>query len=143
MSEDENKALHLRYAEEVNRGFDAWRDFGDEYFGPGYVFHGSQGDLNRDGFVDNFVSAMFAAFPDTNMTIDDTVAEGDRVVSRFTVRGTHRGEFEGIAPTGKQVTLSGIVLSRIEGGRVVEDWEELNMLGLMQQIGAIPAPAEA
>ncbi len=86
---------------------------------------------------------MFAAFPDSNMTIDDTVAEGDRVVSRFTVRGTHRGEFQGIPPTGKQVTITGIAISRIEGGRVVEDWEELNMLGLMQQIGAIPAPAEA
>ncbi len=142
MSVEENKALHLRWAEEFNRGIDALRDFGDEYFGPGYVWHGPDGDLARDGFGE-FVSTMFAALPDAHMTIDDTVAEGDRLASRFTVHATHRGELQGIAATGKRVEMTGMWFSRVEERRVVEEWEELNMLGLMQQIGAIPAPAEA
>ena len=79
------------------------------------------------------------AFPDLRVTIEEMVASGDKVVSRFTLRGTHRGEFLGIAPTGKPVTTSGIVINRIVDGQIVADWEEYDRLGLMRQIGAIPA----
>ncbi len=139
MSVEENKALIRRYAEEFNRRNDA---FLEEYFGPGYVYHGSMGDWDKQAFIE-FHNSMLAAFPDAEMTIRDQVAEGDKVVTRLEVRGTHRGEFQGIAPTGRDTTTTGIIISRFEQGRVVEEWEELNMLGLMQQIGAIPAPAEA
>ncbi len=80
-----------------------------------------------------------AAFPDLRVTIEEMIASGDKVVSRFTLRGTHRGEFLGIAPTGKPVTTSGIVINRIVDGQIVADWEEYDRLGLMRQIGAIPA----
>jgi len=72
------------------------------------------------------------------MTIDDMVAEGDKVVYRWTLRGTHKGEFTGIAPTGKQVTLWGMVIDRILGGKIVETWIRYDTLGFMQQLGVIP-----
>jgi hypothetical protein len=68
------------------------------------------------------------------------LAEGDRVVTRWTARGTHRGELMGIPPTGKPVTMTGITINRLEGGKVVEDWTVFDQLGLLQQLGAIPAP---
>ena len=139
MSLEENKALIRRYAEEFNRRNHAYLD---EYFGHGCVYHAAAGDMDVAGFKAR-QEVLLGAFPDTRLTVEDSIAEGDRVASRFTIRATHRGELQGIAPTGKATTTTGIIISRCEQGRVVEEWEELNMLGLMQQIGAIPAPAEA
>jgi steroid delta-isomerase-like uncharacterized protein len=86
-------------------------------------------------------SQMFLdAFPDLQLTIEDQIAEGDRVVSRVTGRGTHRGELLGIAPTGRRIEASGITIMRFEGGRVAEEWEQLDMLGMMQQLGVMPTP---
>jgi steroid delta-isomerase-like uncharacterized protein len=82
---------------------------------------------------------MRAAFPDTRMTIEDEIAEGDKVVIRWTIRGTHKGEYMGIAPTGKEVTVTGISVYRIERGKIVEDWSNNDMLGMLQQLGAIPS----
>ena len=75
-------------------------------------------------------AAVMAAFPDLQLTIESQVAEDDKVVMRWTGRGRHEGEFQGVAPTGKEVTITGITISRIEGDREIEDWEEVNMLGL-------------
>lgn len=83
------------------------------------------------------VNYYLTAFPDTHFTIDDMIAEGDRVAIRWTVRATHRGEFEGIAPTGKPVTVTGTMVARIANGKLVEGWQNFDALGLLQQIGAI------
>ena len=78
------------------------------------------------------------AFPDLRVTIEDTFSEGDKVADRWTGRGTHQGELNGIAPTGKRVDCTGIVISRIEGGRIAEDWANFDDLGMMRQLGVIP-----
>jgi predicted ester cyclase len=72
------------------------------------------------------------------MTILDFVVEGDRTVTRWSAAGTHRGELMGIPPTGRAVTITGIIATRFEGGRAVEEWEEMDLLGLMRQLGAMP-----
>lgn len=87
--------------------------------------------------------AQRAAFPDVRTTIEDVIAEGDRVVKRFTVRGTHTGEFNGIAPTGRQFTLEGIDILRISEGKIQEIWYGYDTLGLLQQLGVMPQPAAA
>ncbi len=76
-----------------------------------------------------------------HIVIDDQIAEGDRVVTRWTARGTHKGEWMGIAPTGKPVTVTGILISRFAGGRVVEEWENYDALGMMRQLGAVAGAA--
>lgn len=139
MSAEENKALHRRYTEEFNRRN---ADYLDEYFAPGCVYHGTDGDMDPAAFRAR-QEVLLAAFPDTHLTLEDSLAEDDKVASRFTIRATHEGELQGIAPTGNQVTLTAIIISRFEDGRAVEEWEVMDMMGLMQQIGAIPAPAEA
>ena len=80
------------------------------------------------------------AFPDGHLTLEDMVAEGDRVAARWTFQGTHRGQFMGIAATDKAVSISGIEIERFAGGRIVEHWEQADIMSLMQQLGAIPAP---
>lgn len=135
MTVEDNKAIQRRYFEELNKGN---VEFAAEYLPLGAVYHGPMGDWTREQFLE-FHRGMSKAFPDVHITLDEQVAEGDKVVARWTVRATHTGELQGIPPTGKQVTITGIIISRFENGRDVEAWEELNMLGLMQQIGAIPS----
>jgi len=86
--------------------------------------------------------AFAAAFPDGQVTTDDLVAEGDKVVERFSFRGTNTGSFLGAPPTGKQVTSSGMSIYRIANGKIVEHWGENDALGTMQQLGLIPAPGQ-
>jgi steroid delta-isomerase-like uncharacterized protein len=93
----------------------------------------------HEGIV-QFYGALRAAFPDLHFTIEDQIAAGDRVVTRWTASGTHAGEFQGIPPTGKAVRITGIDIDRIVDGKVVECWPEANELGLLQQLGALPAP---
>jgi len=83
---------------------------------------------------------LHMAFPDVRLTIEDMVAEGDKVAVRWAWSGTHRGEYMGIAPTGKEVTYTGITIHRITGGKIVESWDEVDNLGLMQQLGVAPPP---
>ncbi len=107
------------------------------YFSEDVVFNNSrdvQQHLAR-------MRAVRSAFPDLRLTIEDQIAEGDKVITRVTFRGTHRGEFRGIAPTGKQVEYSGIAIDRIANGKIVEMWHLSDGLGLLQQIGAAPSPA--
>jgi hypothetical protein len=85
-----------------------------------------------------FVSIYRDAFPDVHFTIDEQIAEGDRVVTRWTARGTHKGELAGIPPTGKSVTVNGVTVDRIVNGKYVESWGIFDQLGLMQQLGVIP-----
>ena len=80
-----------------------------------------------------------AAFPDLEMTINETVAEGDLVAIRWTAQGTHKGDLFGIAPTGKQATVTGITIDRYAGGKIAESWTNWDTLGLLQQLGAVPS----
>ncbi len=89
-----------------------------------------------------FLDTFLKAFPDLQVTVDDLVAEEDKVVARFTVRGTHRGTLMGIAPTGKNIEISAISIMRVDGGKFVEEWEVYDALGMMQQLGAIPPAGE-
>ncbi len=82
-----------------------------------------------------FASAFLSAFPDIHVHIEDLIAEGDRVMTRWSAHGTHRGELMGIPPTGKTVNFTGIALDRFENGRSVEHWEEIDQMGLLQQLG--------
>ena len=86
---------------------------------------------------------FLGAFPDLAVTVDDIVAEGDKVVLRSTGRGTHTGDLQGIPPTGKSMTISAIDIFRVSGGRIAEQGEMFDQMGMMQQLGVIPAPGES
>ncbi len=137
MSTEENKKISWRLQEEV---------FGqrklqllDELLAPDYVSH-APGDpeLSRgpEG-IEEVVRAYHAAFPDITFVVEKQVAEGDMVVTRWTARGTHRGEFMGVPPSGRRIEVSGMSMDRISGGRIVENWNNWEALEMMRQIGAI------
>jgi steroid delta-isomerase-like uncharacterized protein len=115
-----------------------------ECFTADYVHHMplSPEPLGRAAFEEMF-NGFLAAFPDMQATIDDILAEGDRVAARTTFRGTHRGEFMGIPASGKQVVFSGNDIYRFVDGKIAEEWAQFDALGLMQQLGAVPASAAA
>src|SRR4051812_332416 len=87
------------------------------------------------GGIRQFFSAVHAAFPDAYFTTEDMVAEGDKVAWRFTIRGTHSGPFRGIPPTGKPIVMTGMALTRMRDGQMVENWNETEDLGMLQQLG--------
>ena len=97
---------------------------------PGEDIHGPEG-------VSQFYATLHTAFPDIHFTIEDQIAAGDKVVTRWTCRGTHKGEFQGMSPTGNQITMAGIDIDRIANGKVVECWPVMDELGMLQQLGAI------
>ncbi len=135
------KALERRWCEEWNKGKAAAMTVIDELHAPDYVWHPSTGEDTRDlkdYKQDN--SKFFNAFPDAHLTIDDMVAEGDKVVIRWTLTGTHKGEYMGIPPTNKKVKVWGISIDRVAGGKFVETWERIDDLGFMQQLGLVPTP---
>ncbi len=136
MSTEENKALIRRIAEEIfNKKNLA---VVDELVDNDYVFHGGPGgqEKGRENFK-QMQTILFTTFPDIRLTIEDMVAEGDKLAYRYTLRGTHKGDFMGIAPTGKQFELSGIAIGRVIGGKIVEEWDANDMLGMMQQLGVV------
>jgi steroid delta-isomerase-like uncharacterized protein len=89
------------------------------------------------------IGGYLAAFPDLQLTVEDQVAEGDKVATRFTITGTHQGDLMGLAPTGKPMTVSGVTVMRFRDGKVAEEWEQVDMMSMMQQLGAMPSPAQA
>jgi len=137
MSLEENKALVRRFLEEVwNKGKLA---LVNEFLATDYVYHHPTGMvLHGIEKYKQLVSEVRTAFPDIHFTIDDMVAERDKVVYRWTLRGTHKNEFRGIPPTGKTVTMWGIFIDLIAGGKFVESWDRYDTLGLMRQLGVIP-----
>jgi predicted ester cyclase len=142
MSTDANKNVVRRYVEEVqNEGNLTTLD---ELTAPAYVNHDAPPGVppNVEGIKQ--LTAMFRqAFPDGRMTIEDMVAEGDRVATRKTFRGTHRGELMGIPPTGKVVAMGLMDIARLVDGKVVETWHVGDDLGLLQQLGALQPPESA
>jgi len=139
---EHNKAMVRRLVEEVQNRHDI--DRMDAFFAPHFVNHLEAQDHTSDGTaVDRakiHFRQLFAAFPDLHVTIHDQVAEGDKVVTYKTFRGTHQGAFMGVAPTGKQITWDVIDILRLETGRVVEHWAIQDRLALMQQIGVLTSP---
>jgi steroid delta-isomerase-like uncharacterized protein len=109
----------------------------DELYTPNFVWHEPDEDIQGSEEARKFLGMYLSAFPDMRVTVEDVIAEGDKVVSRWTIRGTHRGEMMGIAPTDEQIEIKGITIHRIEGGKIAEEWERYDNLGVMQQLGAI------
>jgi steroid delta-isomerase-like uncharacterized protein len=110
-----------------------------EFYAPDFVWHEPDQDVRGYEQARRFVSSFFAAFPDINITVEDVIAEGDQAVSRYTIRGTHRGETEDFGPpTERQVELKGITIHRFEDGKIVEEWEAYDNLSLLQQLGLVP-----
>ena len=139
-TEEANKQHVRRFFEEVwSTGDVALRD---SFLAADYRGHipGNAQALDREGWTAWF-TGFRAAFPDARFTVEDMVAEGDRVAARLTMRGTHRGELNGIAPTGREVTVTGMSIERVEGGRIVEGWNQNDALGMLGQLGALPPPA--
>lgn len=135
MQLEQNKAIVRDYLDiVVNQGNLAAFD---RFFSADVVFNDSR-ELRQ---LLARMQAVNRAFPDHRLTIEDQVADGDKVVTRVTFRGTHEGEFNGIAPTGRQLQYSGIAIDRIADGKVVEMWHVASPLGLLQQISAALAPA--
>jgi predicted ester cyclase len=132
-----NKASMLRFFEEVfNQGK---LEVIDEISTQDFVSHDLGNPLhNREG-IKVQVETIRAAFPDVRFTADDMIAEGEKVAVRFTMRGTQRGDFMGIPPTDKHVTVTGVDIVRFSEGKAVEHWHEWSGLLLMQQLGVLPA----
>ena len=138
---DENKAISGRFIDAFNAGnYDAI----DDLVAPTYTSHDPMRAPDTppgpEG-VKQDIQRYKGAFPDLTITIEQQIAEGDYVVTRWTGRGTHQGELMGIGPTGREATATGIAIDRIENGKIAETWENWDALGLMQQLGAIPEPA--
>ncbi len=142
MTAEENKTIARRFNEEVwGRGDEAALE---ELLALDFIDHGAlPGQApDREGHKQT-LAAFRSAFPDLHVTTEDIIAEGDKVVSRWRARGTHEGELMGIAPSGNEVTFTGIDVLRIAEGKVAERWAEGNDLEVMQQIGAIPEPGQS
>lgn len=144
MSVDENKAVVRRFnaiTQQFFRGGDV--NGLEEVCAPDFVHHGPGMPPDLAG-LKQMAPVFRTAFPDIELVTEDLVAEGDRVVDRVTVRGTHRGEFMGIPPSGKRFEMQEIHIARIVDGKIVERWTQFDMFGLLQQIGGIPgSPASA
>jgi len=139
VSAEENKAVVRRWIEAYNeRDLEAEADV----LATGLVVHVSAAPGPMEGLEAwrQFSGSFAEAFPDLRLTVEDIAAEGDTVAARVSFRGTHGGEFQGIPPTGKQVAFSSMEFNRVRDGKVEEHWVELDLFGLMQQLGAIPEP---
>lgn len=139
MSTEQQKAIIRRYHEEVwNKGN---VKVVDELVAPDYIIHAPLPTQNREA-LKQFVSMIHTAFPDWHETIEDLIAEGDKVVLRGTIRGTQKGDYMGIPATGKKIAMTAMHMFRVADGKVAEDWGEADSLGMMQQLGVIPAPGQ-
>lgn len=139
MSEQEtrNKTNERRFFEEIwNKGNFA---IADHLVAPDYIDHNSSNSSPGPEGVRQEVSLYRNAFPDLLFAIEDIIAEDDKVVTRLTASGTHERDLPGIPATGKHVTISGIVITRYEGGKAAEAWVKFDFLGLYRQLGVIPA----
>jgi steroid delta-isomerase-like uncharacterized protein len=146
MSVEQNKAIARRLFESVAAGAETALD---ELLAPDFVAHqpgtstllGVE-QLSREEFL-QALRASNAAFSDQQYTIEDQVAEGDRVTTRVSWRATHSGDFQGVPATGERVVGGGIAIERIKDGKIAERWAQPDRLGLMQQLGIVPSPGQS
>jgi predicted ester cyclase len=146
---EQNKSIALRFAEAGWGTNPDWKQVWDELMSVDVVYHFNSSPQPIMGIEANkaFNASLFKGFPDIHQTIfqrkgfanEDTLAEGDRVVYRTTIQGTHTGEFLGTPPTGKTAKINDFTLLRISNSKIVEWWYECNLLALMQQLDLIPA----
>jgi predicted ester cyclase len=140
MTVQENKAAVLRALERLSDGdVDGYL----ELYDPDAVLHGLGPEPLDVAGARAFYSMLVTAFRGSRVTADDFVGEGDKLTVKYSFRGRHQGEFMGVPATGNDVTIGGITILRFEGGRVAERWNSADFLGLLTQIGAVPAPAPA
>ena len=142
-TQEENKAVVRRQLDELfNKGN---LDLAEELLAPDFVEHdpAMPEDLHGIEAFKQYVGGYRSAFPDIHIEVEDQVAEGDRVATRWTGTGTHEGELMGIAPTGNRAEVAGMNISRIEGGKIAESWSNYDVMGMMQQLGVTPSPEQA
>jgi steroid delta-isomerase-like uncharacterized protein len=132
----ETKAVARLLIDIFNRGT---LNDADGLLSSNYVYRGPGGDVHGAAGWKQLAQMYRTAFPDVIMTIDEQIAEGDKVVTRFTARGTHRGELAGVAASGRLVTVPCLTIDRIVGGQIVETFELFDQLGMFQAIGTLPA----
>jgi len=140
-NQEANKALVRRFFEMANHvkgDVSRLQALVKELIAPEYVVHTPSGDWTLEQTLQMW-NMVFTAFPDMNEKIEDILAEGDRVVTRSTATGTHKGAFQGMPPSGKTFRMSEVVVFRVAGGKLVEEWPLLDQLGMLQQLGAIPS----
>ena len=135
MSTEENKAAKRRYFAAFNaQNLDAI----DDLFAPNYVLHmAGSPDIEGRETLKGMVAGSLASLSDATLTVDDMVAEADKVVTRWTMTAVHSGEFMGVPPTHRPITAHGVIIDRFVDGRVVEAWESFDMHGLMTQLEAL------
>ncbi len=138
MSTEENRIIVRRFFKELLTAGNV--SVADEILEPDFVFHGATATLTGLEDLKRTLIALHGSFSAQDYAIEDECVEGDKLVTRWTWRGTHQREYLGIAPTGKQVTAWGITLFYIAHGRIAESWEMWNALGLLKQLGATALP---
>ena len=130
--EEQNIALIMRHYEAWNSGdIEAIK----EIFSPDYVFHSGPGQDESLEQMIELLKPQMEAWPDRTFSVEDILAKGDKVVSRFIFKGTHEGDIEGFPATGKKIETTGIEIWRVENGKIVESWEVTDRLGGAQQLG--------
>jgi steroid delta-isomerase-like uncharacterized protein len=139
MSTEQNKSIVRRWIEE------GWNKHNlaviDEVYAPNFVQHEPEPQtVNSRAALKQYVGTYLTAFPDLQLSIEDLLAEGDKVVWRFNSIGHQTGPFMGMPPTGRTGNITGIVIFRLEDSRIVEGWVNIDVLGLLQQTGVIPMP---
>ncbi len=141
MSGDQNKATVQRWVEEVwNRGSFA---LADDVIASTYEMHGgAPSPIRGPAGITQYIAAYRQGMPDLHLTVDDLVAEADKVAWRFTARGTQTDTLLGIPPSGKSAVVTGIVISRFAKGKWQEDWVSFDALGMLQQLGVVPTSSE-
>ncbi len=131
---EENKDLARRSWELLEN-----QDILEEAYAADLVWHEPDRDVRGLEEAKQFLGVYKTAFPDLHATVEDVIAEGDKAVTRWTIRGTHQGEIEEFGPpTGKQIEVEGITIHRIEDGKIAEEWERYDNLSIMQQLGLVP-----
>jgi steroid delta-isomerase-like uncharacterized protein len=137
MSSEEHKAVARRLFEAMTRG-----DLGavDELFTPDAVVHDQGRELRGREAIKRGLALLRAGFPDVVYTVEDQIAEGDEVASRYRGEGTHLGEWRGVPPTGRRFAYTGVLIHRFEGSQIAEFWGHSDSLGLLRQLGAVPSP---
>jgi len=139
---EQNKAIVRRVFEELwNQGN---LSVADQLFTPNYTHHdSSSADFGHGPESERKRATLYrTAFPDMRLTIEDLIAEGDTVMARWSCHGTHKGDLNGIAPTGKQFTITGVTVARLLNGKLAEGYVNWDALGLMQQLGVVPELAK-
>lgn len=137
---DVNESVIRRFVDEViNMGdYSAIR----ELVHPDYVYRSPDQELHGPKALENLFTSYRSGLPDLRMSVNDIIVSGDKVVISVTLVGTHTGDLMGISATGKPLSVHGMVLSRLEDGKIVEEWEILDMLGMFQQLGVISLPVQ-